>query len=56
LKDVENNLFKKTKLVEGWLIVDSDSGPKESQLLTWEVRQLEDCEKDLKALLVDLKS
>ena len=56
VSDVRKSLFKQTKLVQGWLIVDSGSGPRESQLLTWKARELKDCEEDLKTFLTDLKS
>ena len=44
------------KLVQGWLVVDSGSSPRESRLLTWKARELKDCEEDLKTFLTDLKS
>ena len=53
---MSKGLFKQTKLVQGWLIVDSGSGPRESQLLTWIARELKDREEDLKTFLMDLKS
>ena len=56
VNDVRKGLFKQTKLVQGWLVVDSGSGPRESQLLTWKARELKDCEEDLKTFLTDLKS
>ena len=56
VEDVRRGLFKETKLVEGWLVVDSGDGPKESQVLNWVARELKDSEKDLKILLMDLKT
>ena len=55
VSDMRKGLFKQTKLVQGWLIVDSGSGPREFQQLTWKVRELKDCEEDMKTFLTDLK-
>ena len=56
VEDMRRGLFKETKLVEGWLVVDSGNGPKDSQVLNWIARELKDREKDLKILLMDLKT
>ena len=49
LQDTENFNFKSVKLVEGWIAKPKKKNDDRNE---WEAREVEDCRKDLKVLLI----
>ena len=57
--DITAGAFKNTKLVQGWLIVSSETKEVDGKMVTmdnWEMRGPSDVEKDVKVFMSDLQS
>ena len=57
--DITAGAFKNTKLVQGWLIVSSETKEVDGKMVTmdnWEMRGPSDVEKDVKGFMSDLQS
>ena len=57
--DITAGAFKNTKLVQGWLIVSSETKEVDGKMVTmnnWEMRSPSDVEKDVKVFMSELQS